>query len=349
MTQDKNASADAKGGMSVPATIALALVTFVVGGGLTYFLYGPDGSLNSAGQDAPAARTETAAAANPTTTGPATTSPASAEDDSAVVARVGGTTITEADLEVGAESMSEQLAGIPPEGLRTAVIQSMIDVRIMALAAEKAGLADTPKFNRLMSNLHDRVLRSEYFQAEILPQVTDESVRARYDEEVAKLPPTEEVEASHILLETEDEAKGVITEIEGGAVFADIAKEKSKDPGSGPRGGELGFFTKERMVPEFAEAAFAMQPGDVSKEPVQSQFGWHVIHVTDRRQQPPPAYEQVQAQVRDLVLQDKMIATIEKLRSETEIEILVPMEPDAPEGPAEAPAASEGAAPAPAQ
>jgi peptidyl-prolyl cis-trans isomerase C len=153
--------------------------------------------------------------------------------------------------------------------------------------------------------------------------VSDADIKARYEQEIAAVPPEEEISARHILLETEEAAKAVIAELDAGKDFAELAKEKSTGP-SAAQGGDLGFFTKGRMVPEFEAAAFEITPGEYGKEPVKTQFGWHVIKVEERRETAPPAFEEVADQVRQLVMRERYAELIRTARSETEIDVLDP-------------------------
>ena len=150
--------------------------------------------------------------------------------------------------------------------------------------------------------------------------MTDADIKARYDAEVAKLPPVEEVRARHILVKTEDEAKAVIKELGEGKDFAEIAKAKSTDPNKS-EGGDLGYFKKGMMVPEFETAVFAMNKGDVTKEPVKTQFGFHVIKVEDKRNAPAPDFEQVKDQVKQIVLRDKYMEVLKTTKAAAKIEI----------------------------
>ena len=145
-------------------------------------------------------------------------------------------------------------------------------------------------------------------------------MKARYDKEVAALPKEEEVKAAHILVATEEEAKDVIKQLDAGKDFAELAKEKSTDSNKDD-GGDLGWFGKGRMVPEFEEAAFKLEKGAYTKEPVKSQFGFHVIKVEDKRISPPPAFEQVEPQVRQLVMRDKYMDLIKKAKAEQKVDI----------------------------
>src|SRR5262249_13352345 len=143
----------------------------------------------------------------------------------------------------------------------------------------------------------DNVLEQTYIERKVAAAVTDDAIKAHYDQMVKAAPPKEEVHARHILLATEDEAKQVIADIKGGPKFEDVAKPTSQDPSAAQNGADLGFFSKEEMVPEFAEAAFKGKPGELLDAPVKTQFGWHVIEVMERRAAPPPSLEDSKAAI----------------------------------------------------
>jgi peptidyl-prolyl cis-trans isomerase C len=150
--------------------------------------------------------------------------------------------------------------------------------------------------------------------------MTDEALHKVYDEAVKQMPGEQEVHARHILVPTEDEAKAIEAELKKGADFATLAKQKSKDPGAA-EGGDLGYFTKDQMVPEFADAAFKLDKGQIS-DPVKSQFGWHVIKVEDKRTKPTPTYDEVKGQIENYVAHRAQAELVEKLRSAANIEHL---------------------------
>ena len=154
--------------------------------------------------------------------------------------------------------------------------------------------------------------------------MTDDEVRARYDKQMADTPPVNEVKARHILVKTKEEALEIVKQLDAGGDFEAIAKEKSADPGSGAQGGDLGYFGPGQMVPEFEKAAFALEIGAYTKEPVQSQFGWHVIKVEDKRAQQPPAFDQVKDQIRSVVFREKYFALVKQLRTEAKVDIADP-------------------------
>lgn len=248
--------------------------------------------------------------------------PPSLAQDAKPVATIDGVAITERDLSLAAEDLGETLTRFPAEQRPTVLLDIVINMRLLAKAAQDAGLDQHETFKARMSYLKDRTLRDIYFTEELSKAVSDDDLRTRYDAAIGEAVPPEEVKASHILSKTKEEAEAVVKELEGGKDFAELAKEKSIDP-AGKSGGDLGYFTKERMVPEFAEAAFAMEVGTVSV-PVQSQFGWHVIKVEDKRKQPAPPFEEVKEQVRQMVMREKLTETLEMLKSKYKVEIMAP-------------------------
>jgi peptidyl-prolyl cis-trans isomerase C len=254
---------------------------------------------------------------------PAAEQPAEAAppvDPAAVVATVNGVEVTEADLTFAAEDLSQELQQMPPEERRAFLLRVLIDMKVMAGAARDAGMADAPLFQQRLAYLEDRALRRDYFAETIAQKITPEAVQALYDEFVADFEPQEEIRARHILVETQEEANAVKAEIDGGADFATVAGEKSIDPGAA-NGGDLGFFRRGMMVGEFETAAFALtEVGQVS-EPVQSQFGWHVIKLEERRESSPPSIDQVRPQLQQQVLMQAFDETVDELMNAATVEI----------------------------
>ncbi|MEO4000585.1 peptidylprolyl isomerase [Mesorhizobium sp. CAU 1732] len=269
---------------------------------------------------------------------------ASAQDD-AVVATINGQPVTESDLTMAITDLDQQFAQLPEEQRRAAALSAIVEIRLLSALSEEKGLGDDENFKKRMELLRQRALHSAYIEDEIASTVTDEAVRARYDEEIAKAPAGEEVRARHIIVKTKEEADAIIAELDGGGDFEAIAKEKSTD-GAAAQGGDLGYFAQGQMVPAFEQAAFAMEVGSYSKEPVETQFGWHVIKLEDKRSKQPPAFEQVSEQIRSLLLRETYFETVSKLREEADVEVTDPALKAAME-PAAAPAApADGAAPA---
>lgn len=241
-----------------------------------------------------------------------------------VVATVNGQSITESDLSVATSELDPQLARLPDDQKRAAALSAMIELHLMADEGAAKGLDKDPNFQKRLALLEKRALHGEVVDKEVAGKITDQDVRARYDQEVANTPPANEVRARHILVKTKEEALAVIKELDEGKKFEDVAKEKSTDPGSGANGGDLGYFGPGQMVPEFEKAAFALEPGQYTKEPVQSQFGWHVIKVEDKRARQPPAFDDVKDQIRNAVLREKYFALVKQLRTAAKIDIADP-------------------------
>ncbi|SSC67698.1 peptidylprolyl isomerase [Ciceribacter selenitireducens] len=244
-----------------------------------------------------------------------------AQDADAVVAKVGKLEITQSDLDLAIANLDPQLAQLPDEQKKVAALSGAIDVKLLAGNADGEGLKDDAEFKKRMAFIADRELHNLYFKKHVVDAVTEDDVKARYEKEIAALPKQEEVSARHILVKTEEEAKAIIAELDAGKDFIELAKAKSTDPNKS-EGGDLGYFTKGRMVPEFEEAAFAMEKGTYTKTPVKTQFGFHVIKLEDKRDAAPPAYETVAQQVRQLVMRDKYLEIIEKAKAEQKVEIL---------------------------
>ncbi len=240
-----------------------------------------------------------------------------------VVAKVNDTDITEADVIMALTDLGESIQQIPEAQRREYAISYITDIRLAAKAARDAKLTDDADFKRRLGYQTDRMLFEEFNAVEAKKAVTDTSMRALYADTVKSLKPETEVRASHILVETEDQAKDIVKRLKAGEDFAKLAAELSKDPGSGKQGGDLGFFTKERMVPEFSTAAFALAPGQIS-DPVKSQFGFHVIKMTEKREKPVPTYEEVKDQIEQFMFRRTQQETLKTLRSTAKIERIDP-------------------------
>jgi peptidyl-prolyl cis-trans isomerase C len=245
----------------------------------------------------------------------------------AVVARVDGAEITEADLSQAALDFRDQISQLPEDQRRGQLIQHLIDTKLSARATEAEGLDKDPGVQRRLQTVRDRTLQLEYVRTKVLSAVTDEALHKRYDEAMKSFVPTDEYQAAHILVKTEDEAKAIIAELDKGGDFAAIAKEKSLDPGSAAKGGELGFFDPAQMVKPFGDAVKALKAGTYTETPVQSQFGWHVIKLEATRKSSPPAFEAVSQQIRQQMISELFAAAMQDLRAKAKIEIIQGPEP----------------------
>jgi peptidyl-prolyl cis-trans isomerase C len=237
-----------------------------------------------------------------------------------VVARVNGVDIKQSDLALAEEDLGADMQGVSPEARREHLISYLADIIMVTQAADKKKLADNPEFKRRLAFLRNKLLMGYELQEEAKSAATDEALHQTYNEAVKSMGGQEEVRARHILVETEDEAKNLLDQIKGGADFATLAKEKSKDPGAA-EGGDLGYFTKDQMVPEFADVAFKMYPGQLSN-PVKTQFGWHIIKVEDKRAKQPPEFDKVKDQIEAYLARKSQTEFIGKLRQSAKIERL---------------------------
>ena len=265
--------------------------------------------------------------------------PAAPADPAAVVATVNGQPITQADIAIASDDPALSLPGVDEAQKKNLLVDYMVDLKVGAQAAEAAKVGESPDFKRKLAYFRDKLLLDDYLEQEAKKAVTPEAEHAIYDTSVKLMKPEEEIHARHILVDNEAEAKKIAARIKGGEDFAKVAAETSKDPGSKAEGGDLGWFTKERMVPDFANAAFAMKPGQVS-DPVKSQFGWHVIKVEEKRTKPQPTFDELKEQIDQHLIRKAQQDLILKLRADAKIE--------RKDAPADAEAAPTPAAPPPA-
>jgi len=251
-------------------------------------------------------------------------SSATAQDaEDKVVATIDGNPVYASQLALAEAEMGSQFQRLPEDQRRAAVLSALIDIKLMAKQAEEAGVPETEDFKKKLQFLRDRTLHNEYFRTQVVEALTEDEVRARYEKEIAAMPAEQEIRARHILVDSEEQAKAIIAELDAGKDFIELAKEKSTGP-SGEQGGDLGYFTRGRMVPEFEEAAFALEPGTYTKEPVKTEFGWHVIEVEDKRDAAPPTYEQVADQIQRLMMQEKYLALLQAAHESADVEVTDP-------------------------
>jgi peptidyl-prolyl cis-trans isomerase C len=254
----------------------------------------------------------------------ALSSVASAEDaKNPVIAKINGVEVTKSELDLAEGNIDPQLSQLPADQKALAALSAIVDAKVIAEKAKAEKLDETADFKLRLQFILDRELHNTYFKKHIVDAVTDAELKARYDTEVAKLPKEEEIHARHILVKTEDEAKTIIKELDAGKDFAELAKAKSTDPNKSD-GGDLGYFKKGQMVPEFETAAFALEKGKYSKTPVKTQFGYHVIKVEDKRIAPPPPFDKVKEQVKQVVMRDKYMDLLKTSKDSAKIEILDP-------------------------
>ena len=257
--------------------------------------------------DAPAAAPEAAAALQPTD----------------VVVTIGDDTVTEADLSFAAEDLSQDLANIPPERRRAFLTAVVIDMKLMAKAAREAGLDESGIFQQRLDYLENRALRRAYFASTVNEAVTEEAIQAAFDKAVADFEPQEEVRARHIIVSSEEDAAAVKAEIEDGKPFEIAALEYSQD-GTAQNGGDLGYFTRDSdIVQPFKDAAFSLEVGTLS-DPIETQFGWHIIRVDDKRMTQPPTLEQLRPQLQQQIMLETFAAEMKRLKSGVDLEFTNP-------------------------
>ena len=233
-----------------------------------------------------------------------------------VVATVNGTDITIGHMIIARATLPEQYQQLPPEVLFKGILDQLVQQTALSQSFE----GDLPARVALaIENEQRQLVAGEVIEKNMAVPVSEDELNAAYEETYGSAEPSEEYDASHILVETEEEALAIIAEIEGGANFAEVAKEKSIGP-SGPGGGNLGWFGPGMMVPEFEAAVVDLEVGAVSA-PVKTQFGWHVIRLTDKRLKDAPPMEEVKAELETQVRQVRVQKTIEQMTEEADVDL----------------------------
>ncbi len=235
-----------------------------------------------------------------------------------VLANVDGMEITDEDLNFAMQDLGPTLPKDADEKNRNKyVMDYLVDSKLVARAAEKEKLTETPDYLNRLAYLKQRALMETKMTAVATASATEDGMKKVYDEAASAQKDVMEVHARHILVATEDEAKAALKRVKGGEDFAKVADELSTDKGS--KGGDLGFFTKEKMVPEFSKVAFDTTPGSIA-DPVKSQFGWHIIKVEEKRAKPFPAYEAVKEQVKRYTIQKAQADLVQSLHKDVKIQ-----------------------------
>jgi peptidyl-prolyl cis-trans isomerase C len=265
-----------------------------------------------------------------------------AQDKDPVVAKVNGTEIRQSDINF-AEEEAGQLPPMSPEQKQDYLVQFMADMILVSKAAEDKKLGDTAEFKRKLAFNRNKLLMEALLTQTGKEALTDDAMKKVYDDAVKQMGEEKEVHARHILIraaagdekaskEAEDKIKAIIVRLNKGEDFAKVANETTEDPSGKANGGDLGFFSKEQMVPEFSDIAFGLEKGKISG-PVKTQFGWHVIKTEETRVKPQPKFEDVKPQIEQFVTRKAQAEMVTKLRAAAKIERL--------DKPAEAPKAPE--------
>ena len=270
--------------------------------------------------------------------------PAAAQDKDPLLATVNGTEIHQSDLAV-AEEEAGQLPPMSPDAKKDYLVQFMADMILVSKAAEAKKMGDGADFKRKIAFARNKLLMEQLLQSVGKEALTDEAMHKVYDEAVKQLGQEQEVHARHILIraapgdekaskEAEDKIKAIIVRLKKGEDFAKVASEVTEDPSGKANGGDLGYFSKEQMVPEFSDIAFKLEKDQIS-EPVKTQFGWHVIKVEDKRVKALPTFEEVKPQIEQYVTRKAQADLVTTLRASAKIEKLynteTPAKPAEPE------------------
>jgi peptidyl-prolyl cis-trans isomerase C len=236
-----------------------------------------------------------------------------------VVARVDGTELRLSDVEAAQQNLPPQAKKLPLEQIYPILLDRLVDGMLITEAGRKEHLDQDPDVQSRLKQYEDRLIQEAYINRVVKPAETEDRLRTRYETFLKEKPAQDQVQARHILVKTETEAKSVIAELDKGADFTALAKKYSTDPGA-ESGGDLGYFKHDDMVKEFADAAFALSPGQYSKTPVKTEFGWHVIKVEDRRQGKPPTLEEAREQLSRDLAHEIIDAKLQNLRGAAKIE-----------------------------
>jgi peptidyl-prolyl cis-trans isomerase C len=237
-----------------------------------------------------------------------------------IVAKVDGTPIRLSEVRAAVSGLPENAQAMPPQTLYPVLLDQLIGGRALVAEARKTGADKDPEVQRQVALAVERATEAALLQREVGPQISDAAVRARYDRDIAGKAGVTEVRARHILVPDEATAKTIIADLKKGTDFSALSKQYSKDPGSAQNGGDLGFFKQDQMVPEFATVAFALKDNEVTATPVKTQFGWHVIQVTERRKAAPPSFEDAQEELRQQMIQQGVQAALTRARAAVSIE-----------------------------
>ena len=267
-----------------------------------------------------------------------------------VVATVDGQPIHLSEVQEAVAQVPEEYRNLPPQVLYPQLVEQLIDRKALLKLAQERHLDKDPAVEKAMQRAEQQALQNAVIAGEVGPTVTPAAVRARYDATIGNKPGEEEVHARHILVANEDEAKKIIADLDKGADFATEAKAHSTDPGAS-NGGDLGWFKKNDMLPEFSAVAFTLKPGEISQTPVHTRYGWHVIKVEGTRTATPPTFDQAKEELRQTMIQEGIQKVVKEARNDVTVQHFnpdgSPMAPPPPPGAPPAPGSAPGAPPAP--
>jgi peptidyl-prolyl cis-trans isomerase C len=237
-----------------------------------------------------------------------------------VVARVNGEEIHRSDVMRELQMAGPQMQQMPPQMIYPQILQKMIATKVVSQKGYADGMQNDKEVKQRVKDLEAQVVAEAYVHKQVEPKITDAKIKERYDQLAAKFKPQDEVRARHILVKTEEEANDILKQLKGGADFAKLAEEKSKDTGSAKQGGDLGYFVHDAMVKAFADAAFDMKVGEVTDKPIKTEFGYHIIKVEDRRKSSPPPIAEVKEQISNQLGQELTNDEVKGLEAKAKIE-----------------------------
>lgn len=246
--------------------------------------------------------------------------PAPAPSPDTVIAKVGPDAIRYSDLQDAMQTLPEQLRAMQPAMLYPMLLDQLVDRDVIVLQAKKDNLQDDPKVKQAIQQATNMALQNALLTRAIQPMVTPEAIQARYDKEYAGKTGDEQAHGQHILVASEDKAKEIIAQLNKGAEFSALAKENSVDPSAKENSGDLGWFKKGDMLPEFSDAAFGLKPGQVTQTPVRTRFGWHVIKLEATRVAPPPAIDEVRDEIRQQIIQEGVATVLASAKQGVKVE-----------------------------
>ena len=245
---------------------------------------------------------------------------AAAAPDDTVVAVVDGFEIRQSDVAIAFQRLPEQFRQAPVGQIFIQLVQQLVDGELIVKAGREVDLENDPEVQAQIAEFARVAIQQTYMNHLITEGLTEDDLRATYDATIAKTEGPIEVHAQHILLESEEDGYDIIKALEGGADFGDLARERSQDP-SAARGGDLGYFTRSAMVGPFSSAAFVIEPGSIGPDPVQTDFGWHVIKVLDKHRQPVASFEDSLPTLEQQLTRELIATHMAQLRAKAEIEI----------------------------
>jgi len=240
-----------------------------------------------------------------------------------VYATVDGQQIKGSEISAFTQKLPPQIQSAPADKVLELIVNQMVNDRLVAKAAADQKLTSDPAIAARIKEAQEQVIRDAFVEKALAGKVTDAKVKAKYDELVKNTPPQDEIRASHILVKDEATAKDVLAQLNKGGDFAALAKKYSIDP-TKDQGGDLGYFVRTAMVKEFGDAVFGMKKGEVSKAPVKTQFGYHIVKIVDRRPLQKPDFAKVKDQIKAQLTDEQIRDIVKKLRDAAKVELTLP-------------------------